>query len=188
MKWNCFVLTIMTLIMVSTVSAQKSDSLLENVTVRGHKPLFEQKIDRLVVNVNASITNAGTNALEVLQKSPGVIVNENGSISLKGRTGVLVFVDDKQIFLTGNDLINYLRSLPAEMLDVVELMSNPPAKYDAAGSGGVINIRLKKSRIKGFNGNMSASYSHAYYPRPNGSFNINFRRNKLNFFSSLGIS
>ncbi len=188
MKRKCFALTVAIALYFFSAVAQKTDTLMENVTVRGHKPLFEQKIDRLVVNVNASITNAGSNALEVLQKTPGVLVNDNGSIILKGRSGVLVFVDDKQIFLTGNDLINYLRSLPAEMLDVVELMSNPPAKYDAAGSGGVINIRLKKSRIKGFNGNVSASYSHAYYPRPNGSFNINFRRNKLNFFSSLGIS
>lgn len=176
-------------IVVRNIVLRKKDSgELEAVTVRASKPLIEQKIDRVVVNVNAFITNAGASALEVLEKSPGVMVSDNGNISLKGRSGVLVFIDDKPVYMSGNDLAAYLRSLPAELLDVVEIMSNPPARYDAAGSGGVINIRLKKSRVKGFNGNAAANFGKAYYTRMNGSFNINYRKNKVNLFSSMGVN
>lgn len=116
---------------------------LKEVNISGQKAFVERKIDRTVVNVDALISNAGTTALDVLSKSPGVNVDQNGAISLKGKNGVAIFIDDKPTYLSGSDLENYLRSLPSSSLDQIELMTNPPAKYDAAGNGGVINIKTK---------------------------------------------
>jgi len=158
---------------------------LNTVTISAQKPLVEHRIDRTVVNVDALISNAGSTALDVLEKSPGVLVDDNGAISLKGK-GVQIFIDDKPTYLSGAELEGYLRSLPSSIMDQVELMSNPPAKYDAAGNGGIINIRTKKSRVKGFNGGLNLSYSQGIYDKVNDSFNFNYRNNKLNVSGSLG--
>src|ERR1700761_4003084 len=161
-------------------------NVLKEVTISSQKPLIEHKIDRTVVNVDALISNTGTSALEVLEKSPGVIVGDDGAISLKGK-GVKIFIDDKPTYLSGTDLENYLRSLSSSTLDQVELMSNPPAKYDAAG-GAIINIRTKRSKVKGFNGGINLSYIQGKYARTNNSFNFNYRNNKLNVFGNLSYS
>jgi len=124
---------------------------LNEVTVTAQKSFIEQKIDRTVVNVGALISNTGTNALEVLQKTPGVQVDADGNITFKGKSGVLVMIDDKPTYLSAANLATYLRSLPSSSLDQIELMDNPPAKYDAAGNAGVINIKTKKNTIRGFN-------------------------------------
>ncbi|HTF30003.1 MAG TPA: outer membrane beta-barrel family protein, partial [Flavitalea sp.] len=145
-----------------------------------------QKIDRMVVNVEASITNAGSNALEVLEKSPGISVDKDGNISLKGKEGVIVLVDGRQTYLGGVDLANYLRSLNANQMDQIEIMTNPPAKYDASGNSGIINIKIKKNRELGYNGSVNASYGQGIYPKYNEGINLNFRKNKLNLFTNLG--
>ena len=138
-----------------------------------------------MLNPDAIIGNAGGNALEVLEKAPGIQVDVNGNISFKGKQGVMVFVDDKPTYMAALDLANYLRSLPAGSIEIVELMSNPPAKYDAAGNSGIINIRLKKNTLKGFNGSLSVSYGQGRYHRTNNSFNINYRLNKINYYANL---
>ncbi|MEO8172965.1 MAG: outer membrane beta-barrel protein [Sediminibacterium sp.] len=161
---------------------------LTSVTVTANKPFTEQKIDRTVVNVDALISNTGTNALEVLEKTPGVMVDENGAITFKGKAGVLVLIDDKPTYLSATDLAAYLRSLPSSALDKIELMDNPPAKYDAAGNAGVINIKTKKSRTKGLNGSVAASYGQAYYGRTNESINLNYYTGKINLFANVGYS
>ena len=101
-----------------------------------------------LIKLFAGLYNRKVNALELLEKSPSVSVDNNGVISLQGRNGVIVFVDDKPTYLSGADLENYLRSLPASSIDQVEIITNPPAKYDAAGGAGVINIRLKRTLVK----------------------------------------
>lgn len=158
---------------------------LKEITITGKKQFIEQKIDRLVLNPDAIIGNAGGNALEVLEKAPGILVDANGTISFKGKQGIMIFIDDKPSYLTAEDLANYLRSLPAGSIEIVELMANPPAKYDAAGNAGIINIRLKKNTLRGFNGSVSLGYGQGRYHRTNNSFNINYRLNKLNVFSNL---
>ncbi len=158
---------------------------LNEITITGKKQFIEQKIDRLVLNPDAIIGNAGGNALEVLEKAPGILVDANGTISFKGKQGIMIFIDDKPSYLTAQDLANYLRSLPAGSIEIVELMSNPPAKYDAAGNAGIINIRLKKNTLKGFNGSISLGYGQGRYHRTNNSFNINYRLNKINIYSNL---
>jgi iron complex outermembrane recepter protein len=166
----------------------KSVSILQGVTVTARKPFLEQKIDRTVMNVDALITNAGSSAIEALEKAPGVLVSSSGQISLKGKSGVVIYINDKPSYLSAAELINYLRGLPASTIEVIEIMPNPPAKYDAAGSAGVINIRLKKSRVKGFNGNLSLSYGQGTYMRTNNSFNFNYRVNKVNFFGNTSYN
>lgn len=161
---------------------------LNEVSVVAKKPFVERKIDRTVVNVDALISNAGTSALDVLEKSPGVSVDQNGSISLKGKQGVMIFIDDKPSYLSGTDLENYLRSLPSTMVDQIELMTNPPAKYDAAGNAGVINIKTKKDKAIGFNGSANVSLNQGKKTRSNNSINLNYRKNKLNFFGNFGYN
>ncbi len=163
-------------------------SELASVTVVANKNFIEQKIDRTVVNVDAMISNTGSNALEVLEKTPGVMVDENGGITLKGKAGVLIMIDDKPTYLSASDLANYLRSLPSSALDKIELMDNPPAKYDASGNGGVINIKTKKSKAKGFNGSVSASFGQSVYARTNESANLNYYTGKVNLFLNTGYS
>ena len=130
---------------------------LKTVIVQAKKPLVEMKADKLVVNVDAAPGNAGNNVLEVLEKAPGVAVDKDGIISLKGKQAVLVLIDGRPTYLTPADLSNYLKSLPASAIDQLELMTNPPAKFDAAGNAGVINIKTKKSKMQGFNGTYSGS-------------------------------
>jgi hypothetical protein len=166
----------------------KTATTLDEVTVTSKLPFVEKKIDRTVINPDALIANAGTNALEVLEKSPGIQVDINGNISLRGKQGVMVFIDDKPTYLSSADLANYLRSLPSSSLATIEIMTNPPAKYDAAGNAGIINIKLKRTKTKGVSGGFNASYGQGVYARSNNSFNLNYRVNKINFFTNLSYN
>ncbi len=161
---------------------------LQTVTISGKKSFVEHKIDRTVVNPEALIANAGMTALDILEKAPAVAVDMNGLISLRGKSGVMVFIDDKPTYLASADLANYLRSIQSNTIESIEIMPNPPAKYDAAGNAGVINIRLKKNTVKGFNGSFSTSYGQGFYARTNNSVSFNYRRNKVNFFSNVNYN
>ena len=115
---------------------------LNTVVVTGQKRFIEHQLDKIVVNANALASAAGGNAIDVLNLAPGVLVDENGSVSLKGREGTIIYIDDKPTRLAGTDLVNYLRSLPSNAIERIELITNPSSKYDAAGNGGYINIVL----------------------------------------------
>ena len=158
---------------------------LADVTVTARKPLVEQQIDRTIVNVDASITNIGASALEVLEKSPGVTVDREGNISLKGKAGVMIMVDGRPTQLGGADLVNLLRSMSSNQLDQIEIMTNPPARYDASGTSGIINIKTKKIVRAGFNGSANLTYTQARYPKTAEAFNFNFREGKVNLFTNL---
>ena len=161
---------------------------LNGVTVSAQKSYIQQKIDRTVVNVGALASNTGANALEVLEKTPGVQVDADGNITFKGKSGVMVMIDDKPTYLSAANLATYLRSLPSSALDQIELMENPPAKYDAAGNAGVINIKTKKNTIRGFNAVVSADYAQGFYGRHDESINMNYRINKVNLFANLSYN
>ncbi|WP_158991849.1 outer membrane beta-barrel protein [Mucilaginibacter sp. L196] len=158
---------------------------LNDVTVTAQRSYIQQKIDRTVVNVGALISNTGANALEVLEKTPGVQVDADGNITFKGKSGVLVMIDDKPTYLSAANLATYLRSLPASSLNQIELMDNPPAKYDAAGNAGVINIKTKKNTTRGFNAVVSADFAQGHYGRMNESINLNYHVDKVNVFANL---
>ena len=170
------------------ITLEQKSAVLKEVAVTAQRPLIEHLIDRTVVNVDALIGNAGSTVMDVLEKSPGVIVGPNDAIQLRGKSSVKIYIDDKPTYLSGEDLANYLRSLPSSTIDRIELMPNPPARYDAAGNGGVINIRTKRIREKGFNGNLNLAYGQGKYARSNNSLNLNYRHAKLNVAANLGYT
>jgi hypothetical protein len=166
---------------------------MEGVTVAAKKPFIETKIDKTVVNVEASPTSAGSTALDILEKSPGITVDNDGNISLRGKQGVIVMMDGKQTFLSATDLANLLRNMPASALDQIEIMTNPSSKYDASGNSGIINIKTKKGKNNGFNGSIMVGASASIFkpadalyfrPKSQNSINFNWRKNKINFFGN----
>jgi len=171
-----------TAISLQPVRLVPQSKIVGTVTVTSKKPLIEQRAGMTVLNVEASPTNAGLNALELLEKSPGVTVDNDGNISLKGKQGVMVLLDGKPTYMSATDLAAFLKNMQSSNLDQIEIMTNPPAKYDAAGNSGIINIKTKKGNIKGMNGTANAGYTQAYYSRFNGGANLNYRNNKLNLF------
>lgn len=175
-------------IQLKTIELVPTAKSMGNVTIISKRPFIEQKIDRMVINVESSLTSAGSSALDVLEKSPGVTVDKDGTISLKGKQSVMVMMDGKPAYLSGTDLVNYLKSLPSSAIDQIEIMTNPPAKYDAAGNSGIINIKAKKTRQTGFNGSVTANYQQGKYWRSNNSLNLNYRVGKVNLFANASTN
>lgn len=120
-----------------------------------------------------------------MEKSPGITVDKDGKISLKGKQGVKVFIDGKPSYLSGVDLANMLRSMTSAQLDQIEIMTNPSAKYDAAGNAGIINIKTKKTKTVGYNGSITSSYTQGVFAKYNESANFNYRNNKVNLFGNV---
>ena len=168
-----------TLKTIELIPAAKS---VGGVTVTAKKPFIEQKAGKTIINVDASPTNSGLTALELLEKSPGVSVDNDGNISLKGKQGVMILVDGKPTYMSGADLAALLKNMQSSSLDQIEIMTNPPAKYDAAGNSGIINIKTKKGIVKGMNGTANLGYTQGFYGRFNGGVNLNYRNDKLNLF------
>ncbi|RPD42908.1 outer membrane beta-barrel family protein [Chitinophaga barathri] len=157
---------------------------LEGVTITSQKQLIERKPGQTIINVDALLSNAGSNALEVLEQSPGVKV-DNDVISLKGKQDVTIYIDGKPSYLQGTELTNYIKSLPAAILDRIEIMPSPLAGYDAAGNGGIINIVLKKGKARGFNGTVNFDNTQGRYTRIAQSANFNYRADRLNLYGNL---
>jgi iron complex outermembrane recepter protein len=175
-------------IQLKTIELVTLPKSMNNVTITAKRPFIEQKIDKMVINVESSITSAGSSALDVLEKSPGITVDKDGNISLKGKQSVMVMMDGKPAYLSGADLVNYLRSLPSTAIDQIEIMTNPPAKYDAAGNSGIINIKSKRTRQTGFNGSVTANYQQGKYWKSNNSLNLNYRVGKVNLFANASTN
>lgn len=173
---------------ILNVQLQAKSSILEEVTVEARKPLFQQLKDKLLINVEAGITNAGTTVMEVLEKSPGVSIDRDGNIQLNGRQGVLVLIDGRQTYTSGSDLVNMLSGMNAQQVEQIEIMDNPSSKYDAAGNAGIINLKTKKSRQKGFNGSISTSFGQGRYPKSNNSLQLNYRNGNLNYFFTYSLN
>jgi iron complex outermembrane recepter protein len=169
-------------------SLKKQNSQLQTVAVVSKRPFVEQKSDRILVNVDASPANAGSSVMDILEKSPGVSVDKDGNISLKGKQGVTIMIDNRPTYMTSAQLATYLKGLPSSSIDQLEIMSNPSAKYDAAGNSGIINIKTKKNKAKGFNGSTTLTYTQGKYAKPGGSLNLNYRVNKFNVFFNGGYT
>lgn len=135
----------------------KGATQLSGVTVTARKPFIQKLSDRIVVNVENSIVNAGSTALEVLERSPGITLNQNEVISLRGRSGVVIMIDGKPTPMSGADLTNYLRGLPSNAIERIDIITNPSAKYDAAGNSGIIDIRMKRDQRLGYNGTLTST-------------------------------
>ena len=175
----------------------KDKKNLSAVTVQASRPFIEMHLDRMVINVEASPTNAGSNVLEVLAKSPSINVDMDDNISLNGKQGVLILLDGKRTYLSSKDLAALLKSMPSSSIDQIEIMTTPPEKYDADGMAGLINIKTKKSKNDGLNGNFTTSFRAGIFynkgttyliPNSQNNLNINYKKNKVNFFGSAGYS
>lgn len=171
-----------------SITLKPLESSLRQITVSAARPFIQNEKGKVIVNVDASPTNAGTSILDVLEKSPGVTIDRNGGISLKAKPGVLVLIDGKQTYLSGADLVNLLNSMSSSQVDQIELMTNPSARYDANGNAGIINIKTKKAKQKGVNGTINAAYSQGRYPKSNNSFVLNYRNARLNAFLNYSFN
>ncbi|GAA5221630.1 TonB-dependent receptor domain-containing protein [Membranihabitans marinus] len=169
----------------STISLNVSGAMLDELVVTAKRPLLEVKPDKMVLNVAGSINASGNNALELLRKSPGVMVDQNDNISLLGRSGIRIYINGKKSPLNGDQLGQYLKSIPSEEIQKIELISQPSAKYDAEGNAGIINIVLKKNIKNGQNTNMALSYRQGEEAVYNGNIQSNWKVNQFNAFGSL---
>lgn len=156
----------------------------KSVSVTSKTPFIVQDIKQTVINPEALLTTAGVSAIDLLERAPGVMVDEQGGIRLQGLSGVSVYINDQLLNLAEEERIQYLKSIPAENIQNIVIMTNPSSKYPAVGSGGVIVIRMKKSRAKGFNGRWSNNAGTGRYVRHSHSLSFNYRVNKINFFGN----
>ena len=164
------------------------NTTLNEVKVVAQKPLYERLTDRTVVNVEGSSLAAGNTSLDILARSPGVTVDNNDNLALRGRQNVLVLIDGKRQPMTGAELADYLRALPADQLKSIELITNPPAKYDAQGTAGIIAINLRKDQRLGTNGTIQASYGRSQYDKYTAGITLNNRKKGLNLFGSYNYA
>ncbi len=167
----------------------ESSTELDAVIVEAEKPLYEQKIDRMVVNVESSPIMAGNSVLEILEKSPGVIVNrQNEEIILNGKSGVNVMINGKMNRMNISTLFNMLEAMPSTNIEKIELITTPPASFDAEGNAGFINLVLKDQESDGLNGSVTVFAAHRRRRAFGGGGTINYRRNRLNVFADLNFS
>ncbi|KAA2239655.1 TonB-dependent receptor [Chitinophaga agrisoli] len=161
---------------------------LKEVNVTAKKPFIEQRADKMVVNVENSIVAAGGTAMEVLQKSPGVTVDKDDNISLKGKNGVIIMLDGKPTNMSPQDVAQLLKNMSSNNVEQIELIANPSAKYDAAGNAGIINIKLKKNKNYGTNGSINLGAGHGRSPIYNGGLTLNHRNGKVNLFGNYNYN
>ncbi len=168
---------------LGVTTLKESIAELEAVEVIGKKPLFEQKVGRLVVNVANTITSAGSSALEVLERSPGVLVNrQNNSISISGKSGVVVMINGRINYMSADAVVQLLAGISSDNIEKIELITTPPAGFDAAGNAGFINIVLKKNLDDGLSGSYSLSAGYGKGETGNASLNFNYRKGKFNLY------
>lgn len=173
---------------VNDLKLIEDSQTLKAVTITAQKPFIEQQIDKTVVNVENSIVSAGSTALEVLEKSPGVVVDNDGRIQLRGKEGVRIMVDGKPSQLSTDQLTNLLRNMNANQILKIEIITNPSAKYDAAGNAGIINIVMKKNQLYGTNGQISSTYGQGVYYKTFNSLSLNYRQGAWNLFGSYNYN
>lgn len=161
---------------------------MSTVVITTKKPLVQVKGDRTILNVEGTINATGNNVLELLRKSPSVMVNSEDRISMAGKNGVQVYIDGHPSPLAGTDLAAYLKSLQSAEVEAIELITHPSAKYEAAGNAGIINIRLKKNKTLGTNGSFTAGFNQGIDGTGNASLSLNHRTEKLNLFGTLGYN
>ncbi|MGZ5134858.1 MAG: carboxypeptidase regulatory-like domain-containing protein, partial [Flavitalea sp.] len=162
---------------------------LKTVTIQVKKPPFEQKIDRLVVNVQSSITSTGSSALDVLEKSPGIIVDrQNNGIIMGGKDGVVIMINGKINNMPASAVVQMLSGMSANNIEKIELITTPPASFDAEGNAGFINIVFKTNPDFGTNGSYTLTIGYARKENAATSINVNHRKGKFNLFGDYSFS
>ena len=172
------------------VLREETEKLAE-VEVKAKKPLIERQMDKLVVNVSASPLAAGSNGNDILRRAPGVRIDKDGNITVNGKS-VEIWIDGKPSYLSGQQLKAMLDGTDGNTIEKIEIISNPSAKYDASGQGGIINIKTKRNMMKGLNGVLSAAYGGMYFGDVKRwlqmdmvSLNLNYRSEKTYTYGQL---
>ncbi len=170
-----------------TIRLKEENMELQGVTVTSKKPLIQNKVDRVVLNIENSILATGNTAMDILQKAPGVTV-DNGIISLIGKSNVLILINGKQTYLSQVQLENLLDSTQSSAIESIEIMTNPSAKYDASGNAGILNIKMKKNKDAGTNLTVNASDGQGKYRKTNGGIALNHKNELLNIYANYDYS
>jgi iron complex outermembrane receptor protein len=173
---------------LNTLTFESEAEELAAFSVTEERAMVEVKPDRTIFNVQGTINSTGSDAISLLRKAPAVTVDNQDNINVLGRSGVRVYVDGKVLPLSGDDLSSYLKNLPADQIDRIEIITNPGAKYEAEGNAGIIDIRLKKDESIGANGSLSATYTQGELSRYNVNGSGNYRNKKMNVFGSVGYN
>ena len=166
------------------IALQKSTEALKEVVIKKQKPMVQVLADKTVFNVENTINATGTSGFELLRKAPGVVIDNNDNLIVEGKSGVLIYIDGKQSFLSGTDLSNYLKTIQATDIEAIEIITQPSSKYDAAGNAGIINIKLKKNKNFGTNGSISSGYNIGRFDTSLNSLSFNNRNKKNNFYGN----
>ena len=175
--------------LLGTIALSENVMGLDEVQVVAKKPLFEQQVDRTIVNVENSVINAGNNALSILSRSPSVVVDRsNEEIQLMGNQGVVIMINNKPIRMEVAELISFLESMPSDNIKNIELITNPPSSYDAQGNAGIININTKKATEEGIIGNLALNGGYGVEPKYGASLNLNYNKGKLNLYTNLSAN
>ena len=175
----------------AVVFLEPDTEMLEEAVVTARRPVIEQKLDKIVMNIADAVSTEGSNGTDLLRKAPGVTIDFDGNVKLNGST-VAVWLDGRPSNLSGKELEVLLQSTDGTTIDRIEIMAHPSAKYDAAGGGGIINIVTKKNFMEGFNGSLNLGYGGMYFDRwdqsADGSVNLNYRGRKTNTFLTYSTS
>ncbi|HLP10320.1 MAG TPA: outer membrane beta-barrel protein [Flavobacteriales bacterium] len=162
--------------------------MLGEVEIVTRKKFIDMQAGKIILTPDNSPVSSGSTAYEVLKRAPGVSIDQNQNLTLKGKTNIMIFIDDKPTYMTQDQLMNYLKSLPASTIATIEIINNPGAKYDAAGTAGVINIRTKKLKTKGYNGSVRVAGGYGWYHKSNVGAQANYRNKSLNVFGGYGYN
>jgi len=185
---DSFELTPGTIKDMGSVKVEDEMTGLDEVTVKSTRPEIIIEPDKTVVNVEGTVMAEGSNALDVIGRSPGIYVDQDGIINLNGRAGVVVMINDRQTYMSANDLANFLRAMPAENIKSIEVINNPSARFDAEGSAGVINIRLKKNTVDGMFGNVQAGGQYNGFWAPIAGVSLNVKKGKWSSNADLNYN
>ncbi|WP_299526893.1 outer membrane beta-barrel protein, partial [Winogradskyella sp.] len=167
------------------IKLNPASETLEEVVIEAEKPMVQVMADKTVFNVQNSINAAGDSGFELLRKAPGVIIDNNDNLIVEGKTGVLIYIDDKPSVLRGEDLVNYLKSIQSSDIEAIEIITQPSSKYDAEGNAGIINLKLKRDKSLGTNGSIASGLTYGEFARVNNSISFNNRSKKTSFYGTF---
>ncbi|WP_298223778.1 outer membrane beta-barrel family protein [Flavobacterium sp.] len=171
-------------VVLPAITLKEAVNELSEVVIKGKKPMIQVLADKTVFNVQNTINATGSSGFDLLRKAPGVIIDNNDKLIVEGKTGVLIYIDGKQSYLTGADLTNFLKTIQASDIDSIEIITQPSSKYDAAGNAGIVNIKLKKNKNYGTNGTASSGANIGKYETAINSISLNNRNKKNNIYGN----
>lgn len=171
-------------IALPAITLNEKTNELSEVTVNTKKPMIQVLADKTVFNVQNTINATGSSGFDLLRKAPGIVIDNNDNLIVEGKTGVLIYIDGKQSYLGGTDLTNYLKTLQANDIEAVEIITQPSSKFDAAGNAGIVNIKLKRNKNFGTNGSASAGVNIGKWATSINSLSLNNRNKKSNIYGN----